>query len=126
MPAPPKPKAPEEEPIEPDAAINAQDSTKPTKDAVSKPQALSPATLCIPRLLSVVEIIKREYVKLLKANRSEASVGLHQYNRLAHLEQPAIASEEERAAAIARALDGKSLLVPLQHILKCSENLTAI
>jgi len=39
-----------------------------------------------PRLISVVEIIKREYLKSLAQKRSPRRIGLHQYNEIGILE----------------------------------------
>ncbi|KIY52245.1 hypothetical protein FISHEDRAFT_69936 [Fistulina hepatica ATCC 64428] len=41
----------------------------------------------IPRLVSVVEIIKREYLKLLEEKKSPRMHGLHQYNEICTLEK---------------------------------------
>jgi len=40
----------------------------------------SVSTITIPRLISVVEIIKREYLAAMNTNRSPELVGLYQYN----------------------------------------------
>jgi hypothetical protein len=39
-----------------------------------------------PRLISVVEIIKREYLKSLAQKRSPRRIGLHQYNEIGLLD----------------------------------------
>ena len=44
----------------------------------------SPAT--IPRLISVVEIVKREHLERLKARRSSSLAGVHQYNEVGTLQ----------------------------------------
>ncbi|KAJ3749992.1 hypothetical protein DFH05DRAFT_20718 [Lentinula detonsa] len=68
-----------------------------------------------PRLISVVEIIKREYLKDLEKRRSTRLVGLHQYNEIGSLEDlaPKDGSVEretdvQRAQRIATALEGKN------------------
>ena len=68
----------------------------------------------IPRLVSVVEIIKREYLKTVEPGLAEAGLlsGLHQYNEIGTLEEEGAAEEAEdeeqsRAESIARALAGK-------------------
>lgn len=67
------------------------------------------------RLISVVEIIKREYVKTLASSKSSRLIGLHQYNEISCLEdleppkQPSQVTEEERTANILQALEGKNL-----------------
>lgn len=67
------------------------------------------STSAIPRLISVVEIIKREYL-----NTSEMTVlsGLHQYNEISYLEQgelsDIITDDGNREQALATALEGKN------------------
>jgi len=70
------------------------------------------ATLAVPRLLSVVEIVKREFIKSLEAKRSPRLLGLHQYNEIGCLEDlPTFVeepqTEEDRATGIASALSGR-------------------
>ncbi|KAF4604335.1 hypothetical protein EYR40_001514 [Pleurotus pulmonarius] len=68
------------------------------------------------RLISVVEIIKREYVKTLASSKSSRLIGLHQYNEIGCLEdleplkQKSQVTEEERTADILQALEGKNFL----------------
>jgi len=50
-------------------------------------QLASNALSTIPRLISVVEIIKREFVKRLEEQRSSRTCGLYQYNEIGTLEQ---------------------------------------
>ena len=72
-----------------------------------------PPTSTIPRLISVVEIIKREYFKALPPERT----GLYQYNHLGYLEEDnedhskdaTSVAEGDRAAYITAALQGKNL-----------------
>lgn len=74
----------------------------------------------IPRLISVVEIIKREHLKTLDGTLAEAGVlsGLHQYNELGdlaeegHIEKSGD-SEQERLETLARALHGRNQCVYL-------------
>ena len=47
---------------------------------------LSASTTTIPRLITVVEIIKREYLAAMDAKRSPHLVGLFQYNEMGSLE----------------------------------------
>ncbi|KAL6307495.1 hypothetical protein BKA93DRAFT_815859 [Sparassis latifolia] len=84
----------------------------PSSDAKKERMPTSLST--IPRLISVVEIIKREYLKTLDlalADQGKLS-GLHQYNQVGEL-QKAIATdapgnpEEDRLNALALALQGK-------------------
>ncbi|KAL9713276.1 hypothetical protein Ac2012v2_004517 [Leucoagaricus gongylophorus] len=78
---------------------------------------LNNATLVIPRLISVVEIIKREYIKLLGDTHSQRFVGLHQYNQLGTLEDLGYGetaeedSIEDRAKLIELAMQGKKWVV---------------
>ncbi|KAG6877564.1 hypothetical protein C0993_006061 [Termitomyces sp. T159_Od127] len=69
------------------------------------PRRLSKATTAVPRLLSVVEIVKREFLKSLEAKRSPRLAGLHQYNEIGCVET---AVDEDRAAEIRRALSGSN------------------
>lgn len=75
---------------------------------------MHPSMALVPRLVSVVEIIKREYVKMLDpvlAEKGQLS-GLHQYNELGELnmsepnqdEDP----EEKRKKELEKMLQGKN------------------
>ena len=44
------------------------------------------STATIPRLISVVEIVKREHLERLKARRSSSLAGVHQYNEVGALQ----------------------------------------
>ena len=82
-------------------------------DENSGPQSYSKVTSTIPRLISIVEIVKREFVKALAAKHSPRLAGLHQYNELGCLEDLGIVSpnadvEMDRATALLIALDGKN------------------
>jgi len=57
-------------------------------DAIKKEtrSGLSASTTTIPRLITVVEIIKREYLAAMNARRSPQIVGLFQYNEVGSLE----------------------------------------
>ncbi|KAK0478541.1 hypothetical protein IW261DRAFT_1337768 [Armillaria novae-zelandiae] len=78
--------------------------------------SLSTATTTIPRLISVVEIIKREYIKILESKHLPRLFGLHQYNEVGSLEDLELGEEdttpedreEKRAASIMMALEGKN------------------
>ncbi|KAF8636294.1 hypothetical protein AX17_003648 [Amanita inopinata Kibby_2008] len=94
--------APEPEPEpEPDVAVEDDDTSDAAKDENGKnskgkkkqenrkqPQegSLSTATTTIPRLISVVEIIKREFIKNLALKHSPRLAGLHQYTEIGCLE----------------------------------------
>lgn len=75
----------------------------------SAPADVSAST--IARLVSVVEIIKREYLKGRDVSSGDAS-GLHQYNQLLFEQQGRIPVEgEDRGDALQLALDGHSQCV---------------
>ncbi|KAJ7269620.1 hypothetical protein C8J57DRAFT_1468637 [Mycena rebaudengoi] len=77
---------------------------------------VSVVTSTISRLISVVEIIKREYVKKLELQHSSTLTGLHRYNEMGTLEDLGLGSpesqesEDARPEAIAAALEGKTHL----------------
>ncbi|CAA7257439.1 unnamed protein product [Cyclocybe aegerita] len=89
------------------------------KDPVLRKQA-SATVSTIPRLISVAEIIKREFVKTLEAKRSSRMKGLHQYNEVGTLEAlgltvaPAaedgtpLTGEDARSHSILEALSGRN------------------
>ncbi|KAG6841612.1 hypothetical protein C0991_009037 [Blastosporella zonata] len=99
----------------PPVAVN-DDAAQPSTDVdISSTNAhvykLSKVTTAVPRLLSVVEIVKREFIKSLEAKHSLRLAGLHQYNEIGCLEAlaPVVeASAEDRAAEIRRALSGSN------------------
>jgi hypothetical protein len=93
-------------PHKPDDSLKDTETDAPGPSA--KKRKIEPATTNIPRLISVVEIIKREF----------KTGPLHQYNELGCLDAPnaredgpgaGIPSEPgaERQAAVQRALEGK-------------------
>ncbi|KAH9999207.1 hypothetical protein BJV74DRAFT_728054, partial [Russula compacta] len=68
---------------------------------------LSVSTITIPRLISVVEIIKREYLAAMNVKRSPDLVGLYQYNEMGSLEnERGEDGEEDRVKTITEALSG--------------------
>jgi len=72
---------------------------------------ISKSTATIPRLISVVEIIKREYLKTVEVTNSRVISGLYQYNEIGYLEEDQLedsVSEEDRTLALAIALNGKN------------------
>ena len=83
-----------------------------------------PSTGTVSRLISVVEIIKREYLKTLETTHSARFHGLHQYNEIGILEDLGfeVAStnqsgrEVERSRNIIEAISGKHLLVLLASL----------
>lgn len=71
----------------------------------------------MPRLVSVVEIIKREYIKTLELAHSPRLTGLHQYNEVGSLEALGLApspqdTAEDRAEELIRKLEGKKCVCP--------------
>ena len=58
----------------------------------------------VPRLVSVVEIIKREYLKILETKHSTRFLGLHQYNEIGTLEDLGLV-----VASTSQTADGKEL-----------------
>ncbi|KAF5384693.1 hypothetical protein D9757_006240 [Collybiopsis confluens] len=82
----------------------------PSKNA----SKIANSLITTPRLISVIEIIKREYLNSLDKKRSTRVIGLHQYNEIGSLEElspvdsPAQATEEQRMEKIAMALEGKN------------------
>ncbi|KAJ7641493.1 hypothetical protein FB45DRAFT_900350 [Roridomyces roridus] len=103
LPATPKPDAPSENP---DAA--------PAKPA--NPPSFAHTASTVPRLISVVEIIKREYVKKLDLEHSSVLTGLHQYNEIGTLEELGVVvpvaddeqdAETQRSQDIVATLQGK-------------------
>jgi hypothetical protein len=81
----------------------------------------------IPRLISIVEILKREYLKTLDV-WAGLQTGLHQYNELQWEQRGEIAAEgEDRATTIERALEGKKhpklTLAPYMKVTLCRKAL---
>ncbi|KAJ2967258.1 hypothetical protein NUW54_g13556 [Trametes sanguinea] len=80
-----------------------------------KKEGLPSSMATIPRLVSVVEIIKREYLKGLDARLAEQGSlsGLHQYNEIGDLVEAGYAEgngdgEQGRTESLAQALQGKN------------------
>ncbi|TCD66875.1 hypothetical protein EIP91_000773 [Steccherinum ochraceum] len=80
-------------------------------------KGLQPSVSDVPRLISVVEIIKREYLKQLDAVHHDHGkvTGLHQYNEIGSLPDEApendVADQEgARIQALTQALQGKNHL----------------
>ncbi|TFK47755.1 hypothetical protein OE88DRAFT_1665371 [Heliocybe sulcata] len=86
---------------------NVRDTT--TRTTETRKQGLSPSTSAVPRLISVVEIIKREFIKL---DGSPEDRTLHQYNQIGCLEQTDTVidetGDEARRDALLKALEGKN------------------
>ena len=110
---------------------------RPVPPANTSPRAntsacFHPSTSTVSRLISVVEIIKREYLKTLETTHSTRLHGLHQYNEIGTLEDLGLvvasnnqiadakelesAREVERSQNIIKAISGKHLLVLSFHL----------
>ncbi|KAJ6582926.1 hypothetical protein DFH09DRAFT_1029318 [Mycena vulgaris] len=98
---------------------NTEGTTAGPVRPVKNPPSISPTASTVPRLISVVEIIKREYVKKLELEHSSTLVGLHQYNEIGTLEalglstpdtEPPQDPESLRSQEIVAALQGKTHL----------------
>ncbi|KAI0353808.1 hypothetical protein OH77DRAFT_1360056, partial [Trametes cingulata] len=86
-------------------------------NAERRPERLHPSLATIPRLVSVVEIIKREYLKTLDPGLAEAGnlSGLHQYNEVGDLADAGYIEQTEdeeqaRLESLALALQGRKHL----------------
>jgi len=78
--------------------------------------SLSTVTMTVPRLVSVVEIIKREYSKTLETKHSSKLSGLHQYNEIGCLEDLGLdecmdTQEENGKITLEMTLEGKNQYV---------------
>lgn len=112
----PPPRKDEPKPTTNAAGAQPEGATDPFPTQGREQSRLSTATTTIPRLISVVEIIKREYIKNLELKHSTKILGLHQYNEIGALEDIGLGdpettpegNEESRSASIAMALDGKN------------------
>ena len=103
-----------------------------TSPSLNTSACLHPSTTTVSRLISVVEVIKREYFKTLETTRSTRRYGLHQYNEIGTLEDLGLvvassnqtadakelesAQEVERSRNIIEAISGKHLLVLSFHL----------
>lgn len=65
-------------------------------------------TATIPRLITVVEIVKREYLERLKARRSSSLVGVHQYNEVGALQD--LSSTDVSPPDVTELLSGSKLV----------------
>ena len=92
------------------------DETQLENDTTTKEKkGLSPSTTTIPRLITVAEIIKREYLLAMDAKRMPDLVGLYQYNQIGCIEKGVENEAEEekdedaedRMKMLAEALEGK-------------------
>lgn len=87
LPVTAKDKSKEDQKTETTAGDNDEPQDAPQSQQGPDRKGLSPSTITIPRLISVVEIIKREYLAAMDAKRSPSIVGLYQYNEMGCLEE---------------------------------------
>ncbi|KZV90837.1 hypothetical protein EXIGLDRAFT_730638 [Exidia glandulosa HHB12029] len=93
-----------------------------TDEAQPAPKRAKPSqsTDSVPRLLSVVEIIQREYLESRKIGQS----GLHQYNEIGTLEDEGLAPATEHVDPLDAALRGKNFtkirVTPFMRITLCT------
>ncbi|KZO96902.1 hypothetical protein CALVIDRAFT_598030 [Calocera viscosa TUFC12733] len=111
LPPPSKAAAPPPAPAE----DNPNPADPPPKPANPQPKSLASSTTCIPRLISVVEIIKREFVELMSTTREKERQAwvLHQYNELGCLEDTeggSGAGREKTGLTLIELLEGKNHL----------------
>ncbi|KAI0833757.1 hypothetical protein BC628DRAFT_1345165 [Trametes gibbosa] len=84
----------------------------PGREKKAKGEGLHPSLSTIPRLVSVVEIIKREYLKTLDPALAEGGSlgGLHQYNEIGNLVEEGYMDREEderqRLESLAHSMEG--------------------
>ncbi len=105
-------------PGEPGATEPAGEAAPAGGEKRGKWEGLHTSLATIPRLVTVVEIIKREYLKTLDPALAEAGSlsGLHQYNEIGDLEEAGYVEragdeEQERIEALALALQGRNQYV---------------
>ncbi|KAJ7685679.1 hypothetical protein DFH06DRAFT_1277897 [Mycena polygramma] len=99
-------------------AIPKPPAENPEESGPSNPPSFAHTATTVPRLISVVEIIKREYLKKLELEHSSTLRGLHQYNEVGTLEDLGLIAPDRitqdadtlRSQAIVAALEGKTHL----------------
>lgn len=102
-----------------------------------KKRGLSPSTLVIPRLITVAEIIKREYLLAMDTKRMPNLVGLYQYNEIGCIEngvdneadEEKDVGAEDRMKMLAEALEGKNIKIektPYMRITLCRKELAGM
>ena len=83
-----------------------------TRRSVKRQECTFQVTSLTPRLISVVELVKREYLKNLDSSFASQGTlsGLHQYNTLGSVidDAPASSREAERESQLRYALTGKN------------------
>ncbi|KAH8981589.1 hypothetical protein EDB86DRAFT_2812794 [Lactarius hatsudake] len=115
-----------------------QDDNDETDIAMKdKKKGLSPSTITIPRLITVAEIIKREYLLAMDAKRLPDLVGLYQYNEMGCIEngveneadEETDEDAEDRMKMLAEALAGKNIKIertPYMRITLCRKELAGM
>jgi hypothetical protein len=80
----------------------------------ANPPSLAHTASTVPRLISVVEIIKREYLKKLELEHSSTLLGLHQYNEIGTLEEELRAPDPPHDTAHADAARSQAIVAALR------------
>lgn len=73
------------------------------------PPSAKTITATIPRLITVVEIVKREYMERLTARRSSSLVGVHQYNEVGALQD--LSSPDVSSPDVTELLSGSNVKI---------------
>ncbi|KAH9057890.1 hypothetical protein EDB87DRAFT_976409 [Lactarius vividus] len=105
--------------------------------AMKDKKGLSPSTIAIPRLITVAEIIKREYLLAMDAKRLPDLVGLYQYNEMGCIEngvenevdEETVEDAEDRMKMLAEALAGRNIKIertPYMRITLCRKELAGM
>ncbi|KAI9451080.1 hypothetical protein BJY52DRAFT_1206051 [Lactarius psammicola] len=117
--------------------VDAGDNDETNTAMKDKKTGLSPSTITIPRLITVAEIIKREYLITMDAKRVPDLVGLYQYNEMGCIEN-GVENEvdeekdegaEDRMKMLAEALAGKNIKIektPYMRITLCRKELAGM
>ena len=82
-------------------------------DAAPKQKKLLQCTTAVGRMLSIVEIVQREFL----ASREVGEYGLHQYNQLSTLEEEGRAPATEQMDPLEAALRGKKQCVHFRRVI---------
>ncbi|KAI0259867.1 hypothetical protein BC834DRAFT_591853 [Gloeopeniophorella convolvens] len=122
-------------PMEVEPQDTPQPAQEPSAATEGKKKGISPSTVTIPRLISVVEIIKREYLRAMHARRAPELVGLYQYNEIGCLKEEGAATvggqegAEDRAKMLTDALSGNNVEIkksPYMKVTLCRKELPAL
>ena len=88
------------------------------------PPGAKTSTETIPRLISVVEIVKREHLERLKARRSSSLAGVHQYNELGVLQD--LPSPPVPSPDVTEMLSGAKFVASLSHLLRLANRVYSV